>query len=243
MNRKYVNNELIHWTGRGSSENEAFSTMETICEEKVLRLSYCPNYDKDNFKPRSAMVCFTDIPIKYSREHCNKFGKFGIAFRKDRMIEYGANPAMYTTRYHFERIKKLSNLVDRMLDLEKDREWKDAIEPYIFTEDQTLALKEVSELLQEYSHRNEDTKEYATYYQREWRLTFNSLDFSGGVKPHQEGTTCFYIRNGKPYEIFKFVSMDVAYIVVPIRYWLRAKKISKKLKCKIKIHEFSVFSW
>lgn len=242
MTRNYINNELIHWTGRCTSDSEAFSTMETICKEEILRLSYCPNYDQDNFKPRSAMVCFTDIPIKFSKEHCKKFGKFGIAFHKDKMIEYGANPAMYTTRAHFERIKQLSALVERMLDLEKDREWKSECEPYIFTEHQTFALKEVTELLQEYSHRNEDNKEYVTYYQREWRLTFNSLEFSGGTKPHTPGTTCIYIRNNKKYEIFKFSDADVSYLIVPLRYWWRARKLAKKLSCSIKIYEFEVLT-
>ena len=240
MMRHYVSNQLIHWTGRGVPENIAFNTLEAICSEEILRLSYCPNYVQKNFKPQSSMVCFTDIPLKHSKEHCSIFGRFGIAFHKKKMIEYGANPAFYTTGVHFERIKHVTNLLDRMLELEKDRQWKEGFEAYRFTEDETLSLKEVSELLQEYSYKNEDHQEYVTYYQREWRLTFNSLSFSGGNKVQQPGETCIYIRDGKPYKTFKFSVADVAFLIVPACYWWRARKLAKKFNCAVKVYEFAI---
>ena len=240
MARHYVSNQLIHWTGRGIPESAAFKTLADICKEEILRLSYCPNYVQGNFKPESLMVCFTDIPLKHSKEHCSNFGRFGIAFHKDKMIDYGANPALYTTGVHFDRIKHVNQLLERMLDLEKDREWKEETEPYRFTEDETLALKEVSEFLQEYSYKNQDHKEYVTYYQREWRLTFNSLNFASGSKVYKVGKTCFYIHNEKPYKIFKFSPEDVAFLIVPFRYWWRAKKLVKKFRCGVKIYEISV---
>jgi hypothetical protein len=113
------------------------------------------------------MVCFTDIPLKHSREQCSKFGSFGVGFKKENLIKYGANPALYTTGVHFNRIKKLANLLSRMEDLEKDREWRDELEPYQFGEEETFALQDVIDFLQEYSYRNNDTSDYVTYYQRE----------------------------------------------------------------------------
>ena len=32
------------------------------------------------------MVCFTDLPLHLSEEHCDDFGKFGIGFNKDKFI-------------------------------------------------------------------------------------------------------------------------------------------------------------
>jgi hypothetical protein len=155
------------------------------------------------------------------------------------MIDHGANPVLYTTGIHFDRIKQVNHLLERMPDLEKDREWKGDLEPYQFTEGETLALREVSEFLQEYSYKNQDHKEYVTYYQREWRLTFNSLSFAGGNREHKAGEACFYNRTGKLYQIFKFAPEDVAFLIVPLRYWWQAKKLAKKFKCDVKVYEIS----
>ncbi|MCB1782331.1 MAG: hypothetical protein KDJ34_20020 [Candidatus Competibacteraceae bacterium] len=216
------------------------SALTSICDEMILRLSYCPNYVHEKYSADSAMVCFTDIPLRFAKEHCAKFGKFGIGFKKQKMIEYGANPALYTTGNHLDRIKKLAELLARMEDLEKDREWKQDIEPYLFTEDETVAFQEVTDFLQEYSYKNNDLSDYVTYYQREWRLTFRSLPFAGDTKPHEPGMSCFYSRDGKSHRAFKFSQEDVEYIVVPIRYWWPAKKLAHKMNCKLKIYEISV---
>ncbi len=238
--RKYINNELVHWTGRGQSDENAMNALASICDENILRLSYCPNYVSENYKPESAMVCFTDIPLKFAREHCSKFGKFGIGFNKKKLIQYGANPALYTTGKHFDRIKKLAELLAKMEDLEKDRECKADFEPYSFTEDETVAFQEVTDFLQEYSYKNKDDSDYVTYYQREWRLTFRSLPFAGGTKPHEPGMSCFYIRDNKAYSIFKFIPEDVEFIVVPLRYWRFGRKLANQMNCKLKIYEISV---
>ncbi|WP_249930347.1 hypothetical protein [Pseudoalteromonas aurantia] len=68
----------------------------------------------------------------------------------------------------------------RMEDLEKDRGWKEDLEPYSFTEDETLAFQEVTDLLREYSYKNKAHSDDVTYYQRELRLIFRSLPFAGG---------------------------------------------------------------
>lgn len=239
--RAYVNNTLVHWTGRGQTDSAALAALTSICDEKLLRLSYCPNYVSKGYDKKSAMVCFTDIPLWHAKEHCRKFGKFGIGFKKAKMISYGANPALYTTGEHFARIKKLSGLLERMEDLEKDREWKEETDPYNFTEDETVAFQEVTDFLQEYSYKNQDDSEYVTYYQREWRLTFRSLPFAGGTKPQDPGMSCFYIRNEKSYSTVKFSNDDIDYIVVPARYWLQGRRLAKKIGCTLKVYELSVF--
>ncbi len=137
------------------------------------------------------MVCFTDLPLSFSAEHCSKFGRCGIGFRKDAMIAYGANPVFYTTSKHLARIQHIETLLATMKELEKDREWKNAIEKYPFSEDETVALMEVLEFLEEYSYKNEDDGPYLHYYQREWRLPLGILPFAGDNKPLEPGMSCF----------------------------------------------------
>jgi hypothetical protein len=238
--RAYINNTLVHWTGRSQKDSDAMKALSCICEEEILRLSYCPNYVSEGYEPKSAMVCFTDIPLWHAKENCKIFGRFGIGFNKNKMIEYGANPALYTTGKHFQRIRKLADLLARMEDLEKDRECKEESESYNFTEDETVAFQEVTDFLQEYSYKDNDYSDYVTYYQREWRLTFRSLLFAGGNKTQEPGMSCFYIRDAKSYSNVKFCKDDVEYIVVPLKYWLKGRKLSKSMGCKLRVYEFSV---
>ncbi len=238
--RRYVSDVLVHWTGRGRTEEDSFSALKAICEEERLRLTYCPNYVQPPFQQNTAMACFTDIPLVLSREHCGRFGKFGIGFRKDAMVRYGANPALYTTGQHFHRIRHIADLLHRMKDLEKDREWREEGEAYRFTEEETLSLLEVTEFLQEYSYQNRDDIDYVTYYQREWRLAFNSLPFASGTGPPVPGESSIECRDGKCHKVFRFSPSDVAFLVVPLRSWWAARPMATRLRCDLKIYEFAV---
>ena len=240
MKRNYINDELVHWTGRKRSEDEAFRILRSICDEQVLRLPYCPRYAQEGFQPKTAMACFTDVPLRHSKEHCGKFGKFGIGFHKERMISYGANPVFYTTGSHLERMREVYNLTSSLYELYKDRDWREDVEPYQFTDKEFLALHEISEFTQEYSYKNNDSTDYLNYYQREWRLTFNSLKFTSGSDNSIPGEASFYIKDGDSHEIFNFSSDIVSYIIVPWRYYWKARELSKKLNCKLKIYEIAV---
>jgi hypothetical protein len=237
---QYISDSLIHWTGRKKSDEAALQILKTICKESILRLTYCPRYVQQDLRPSASMVCFTDIPLRFSGEHCGLFGQCGIAFQKSAMIAYGANPVFYTTSKHLARIKHIDTLVAGMRELEKDREWKEEVEPYRFTEDETIALMEVTDFQQEYSYENKDDVPYVTYYQREWRLPFNILPFAGDDKPHEPGMSCFYSRDGKSYPIFKFRSADVAFLVVPRAYQETVSELARDIGCKVRIFEDDV---
>jgi hypothetical protein len=156
------------------------------------------------------------------------------------MIEYGANPVFYTTSRHLARIKHIESLLARMREFEKDREWREAVEPYQFTEDETVALMEVMDFLQAYSYKNNDDAEYLTYYQREWRLRFNILPFAGSQKPHDPGFSCFYIRGGVSYPIFKFADGDVAFLLGPGAYEEKVAELARSIGCGVKVFEDEV---
>jgi hypothetical protein len=48
-------------------------------------------------KNHEKMVCFTDVPLRHSNEHCNRYGRFGIAFHKLKMMNVGAQPVFYAS--------------------------------------------------------------------------------------------------------------------------------------------------
>lgn len=228
---------MVHWTGRAKTHDQAFLALSSICADHLLRLLYCPIYVQKDFRPQNRMVCFTDIPLEFSAQHCSRFGKFGIAFKKQNMIKYGANPVFYTTEAHLARVKHLSTLLAKMRDMEKDRELKSALEPYYFTEDETVAFIGILGFLQEYSYKNSDTASDLTYYQREWRLTFNILPFRSGDGQISPGSASFESKNGISYPIFKFAAVDVDSIIVPRAFSDRAKEFVDKLQCRLIIYE------
>jgi hypothetical protein len=106
--QRYVSSELSHFVGRDKSEEEQYSLLV-----KILRsgwLTHGPNHDPtvartaglDFSKPISTdeaikyqVVCFCDIPENDLSIHVNKYSRFGLAFKKEFLIDAGACPVFY----------------------------------------------------------------------------------------------------------------------------------------------------
>jgi hypothetical protein len=249
---KYISNTLIHWTGREKDDEKSFEILKSIISKQIIYLSYCPNYatpviastTKDNINDKKTMmICFTDLPLIYSKEFCSKFGTFGVGFKKTKMIEYGANPVMYTTAKHLERIKSTNSLINKLLSEEVDREWKDAKlnddlgDHYQFNSKQLFALNELFGFTQEFSYKERDEN----YYQREWRLNYETLPFEVGKGAEKVGYGGMHgIVGGKFMCEFKFSLDDIDYIILPKSYFKRKKEISELANDKFKIYEVEV---
>ncbi|MBE7443557.1 MAG: hypothetical protein HS119_14010, partial [Flavobacteriales bacterium] len=86
--------------------DKAFDIICQIIKNEKLKLSPCPNNfnNKKNIKLESPMICFTETPLDHSLNHCKDFGKFGIGFDKQDMINIGANPVLYIVkeRKHYQ---------------------------------------------------------------------------------------------------------------------------------------------
>lgn len=237
----HIGTSLVHWTGRKKAPDEAYTIIDKICESQQLRMSFCPKYVEGAFTPQTSMVCFTDIPLYLSQRHCSLFGKFGIGFNKNRLIDYGANPVLYTTRRHFDRIRSIFGIQDIMLEAERDREWQKQFSSIAaFSEEQTWALYEILGYLQEYSYHDRDHDQYVTYHQREWRLSFDCLELQTSGLSNEVGKKSFAIENGASHRVFNFDKADIDFIVVPKSHKKEAKPLANKLGCKLKIYESEV---
>ncbi len=234
----YINNTLVHWTGRKKLDEDAFAILVNIVNERKLYLSYCPNYaDSPISSYKTMMACFTDLPLKYSGDFLSMFGKFGIGFSKDAMIKYGANPVFYTTVSHQGRIIETAGLIQKLLREEVDREWKEGEERYQFNSKQLYSLLEVFGFSQEYSYK----ENHINYYQREWRICYETLPFEAGRPAEKPGNGG--IRGnvgGKIMCEMMFAAEDVDYLIVPLKFWNRARKLARLLGCKVMIYEFVV---
>ncbi len=107
--QRYVSDELSHFVGRGKTEEEQYD----LLVNKILKLGWLthgPCHDPslprgvslDFSKPISKdetigyqVVCFCDIPIADLEIHNGKYSKFGLAFKKEFLIDAGACPVFY----------------------------------------------------------------------------------------------------------------------------------------------------
>lgn len=200
MHVPYISDALIHWTGRGKTDDEAFETVKIILNTNRFLLKNCPTTAKlDAIQAKEQIVCFTDIPLELSRTHCFRFGNCGIAVKKSDFIEYGANPVLYYTRQMATRIQDVySNILKNRGDMATDK----------FSLSLDELLGSLSRLFQAYSYEDDDTE--LNYYQREWRLVFDPKKFSVDQKP---GTYTLKGKNEGSYFIFE--EKNILFIVVP----------------------------
>lgn len=247
---EFISNTLTHWTGRNKPDIEAFEIIEKIIKTRKLLLTYCPNYPRlsENRQIKTMMVCFTDIPLHLSQEHCARFGKFGIGFSKEKMIQYGANPVFYTTKEMNEKVETFISLISCLQSEETDRDWRDAKlnkdigDRYQFTSEQFHSMFELAGFMQNYQYG--DTS--VDYYQREWRINYATLPDVVGMEPQYtsgQGAIHGSIGSGDRKQVacsMLFDLDDIDYIVVPKVYEGQARNLTNGLRAEVKIYEDEV---
>ncbi|MEN6502859.1 MAG: abortive infection system antitoxin AbiGi family protein [Tenuifilaceae bacterium] len=233
----YINDTLVHWTGRAKDDDSAFEILKSIVTKQLLWLTKAPNFGSTIRDKETMMVCFTDIPLRFSEKHCSLFGKFGVGFNKNKFIEYGANPVLYLTSTHNSRISEVNTLINRLLGENIDREWREQVDRYQFTEDQLYSLFELFSFSQEYKYNDN----HINYYQREWRIGYETLTPKIGGDPTIPGQSGIRgIVNGKMRCEMKFAPEDIDYIILPKSHYKRKNEILDIVDCKVKIYEVEV---
>jgi hypothetical protein len=240
----FISDTLMHWTGRNKPEDQAFDIIRRIVESRKLLLTYCPNYTDlpEKLATKTQMVCFTDIPLSLSREHCESFGEFGVGFNKKRMMAYGANPVLYTTDEMRNKVHAFISLVKKLHSEEVDRESRSQGDRYQFTSEQFWALFDMMGLTQEYSYDDDRIN----YYQREWRISYNALimgHVKGGGPQTIPGQGAMFgrIPNTDKFACSMLFDVgDIDYLVVPEAFRDRAALLANPIGCPVKIYEQEV---
>lgn len=109
-NSSYTSDELFHLVGRSSPQDHE-RNFDTFL--KILRcgcISYPPNFPRYGplqiiFREDRSLLsedlivsnitCYCDIPFDHLQIHTQKYGTFGLSFRRDLLIRYGARPVLY----------------------------------------------------------------------------------------------------------------------------------------------------
>ena len=207
----YISNYLTHWTGKQDNKKGA-ETLSIIASECELLLSYNSLHAFDwHTEYHIKMVCFTDVPISHSMQHCMHYGKFGIVFHKLEIMNVGAQPVFYATHACKDDLDKIIRFL-----LEQTK--KTTIESDLFG-----ALKRHFLQIKCFSDGRADSKD-SYYYEREWRLSKSTLVPSEKLdRPNaryccqQEGYPPYIGRLTKhgDKEYYSFKEEDVAFLIVP----------------------------
>lgn len=223
MDLKYISNELTHWTGRGKTDDEAIEVLKLILEGTLLRLSKCSTGPKDDKKFENStsdyMVCFTDVPLNLSNNHCETFGRMGISFKKSSMIRYGANPVFYYMSHLGGSISTFTDGVfDKLTKLLKSNDEEVDVTEY-------AALRRLLSFVQTYDYHEDDYSDNPNYYQREWRVVFdgsNIVEALSKIKPGQQ-----FLDSINDYVYLCFDYRDVESIIVPEKFMEEAVNLIK----------------
>jgi Putative abortive phage resistance protein AbiGi, antitoxin len=112
--QRYVSDELSHFVGnktKSQTEDEQYD----VLVNKILNPGWLTYPPHDPTKPRSValnlskpistddligyqVVCFCDIPEFDLAIHTNKYGRFGLSFKKEFLIDRGACPVFYVAK-------------------------------------------------------------------------------------------------------------------------------------------------
>src|SRR5699024_598760 len=197
--QRYVSKELTHFVGRNKPEHQRFQLLIDIIrsgwilprdhfydQTKNVQLHKEENQLEKIISPQ--MICFADIPINDLSLHMEKYSNFGIAFKKDFLVEYGANPVLYITQngkmnkygatreeWFRDHLKKYALLKDKiqtneMLDHEKGIK-------QLFLEVDRFLVRDLFAYLKPFDASKHDADEDNYYLEREWRIIGN-LQFS-----------------------------------------------------------------
>jgi hypothetical protein len=208
----YISEYLVHWTGKDGDDAGAriISVIASTCQ---LLLSYNVFHVLDIYnKIREKMICFTDVPLALSAQHCSRYGRFGIAFHKIRLMIVGTQPVFYATQANKHDLDVIFNF------LQSQNQTK-TIDPPVLD-----ALLRHFYFMQIFSY-GEANNNNAYYYEREWRLGKQNLA-PVAMWDHPDNPKYRIIQAGYPRhcgklfidgedEYFQFYREDVAFLICP----------------------------
>jgi hypothetical protein len=116
-----VSSSILFHCWRRDDTAAARHILESICENGLLLTTNAATLDSFAIDRgngvvqmevmQHARVCFTDIPIELLASHGQRYGKYGVGFRRETVIDWGGLPAWYLPNYWDEKTLKVAGPV------------------------------------------------------------------------------------------------------------------------------------
>jgi hypothetical protein len=164
------------------SDEEASSNLNNILKSNLLKASSIPETIK-YFNPSGPGVglvlppicCVAEIPIPFLKLHCNRYGKFGIGFSRNKLIEKRFRPVNYCLdREDFitSSILNLSLFIENLIDTDEQQS------PHLKKENLLDYIHNIECFTKTFSLTELET----VYCEREWRGVGNLIFDDEDVK-------------------------------------------------------------
>ncbi len=258
--QNYVSNYLHHFVGGKNPEDDKanFQTLMKIIREGVLLgpspLPKVEGRAQFLFDPRkpinfrkesnffSPYVCFCDIPSSQITIHTQKYGKFGISFSKEFLIQKGASPVIYIPEQAITRESVLFRGEQKFLD-EQNRSYKkikdnsqEATLKKIDYFDAVVShyIKDESIHTRQYVSKDKSKKELMGFYTFIMRHFFCQIKWFNDSLPEDDPSNFYMEREWRCIGDIAFKEEDIQEVFVHPDYLQRLKKENLVSTKKIK---------
>ena len=220
---------LVHWTGKDIEKGSDVTIKTSQYIERLkdyyengLYAKRLPKGQHENTIgkkkiKRLVRICFTEIRLSQAQEHAKRYGKLGIGFSRDFIINEGGCPVIYIP-------KKASCLLEGNIRNAYNKSEND--------EDVHRSIKYIMTYVKPMSNKkSEDSKDYEDYYEEmEWRLVY---DENPNNTTFTRGEVRFVHR-------IKFEPIDVKVIIFPDERTKLLSLDNKTIKDKFSKHMPSI---
>lgn len=174
--QRFSTKVLWHFTGYQKPDAQANEILRKIIESRTLELSQHPEPVIMGTGERRWVYtysCMCDIPFKDLRIHTLRYGKYGIAFHRNKAIQSGHfNPVLYVHKdsFLFKRASEILPEIDKLTLPHKEVEAKVTeflalLGTFVKRSDLTAPISIGSVQIDKEQNNN-------FYYEREWRSAF-----------------------------------------------------------------------
>jgi len=186
---------LVHWTGKKDNENQAEEVRASLYVERLkdyynhgLYIRRTEEAVLRRLKIKNLLrLCFTEIRLSQAENHSQKYGKLGVGFSREYILDRSGRPVIYIP------FEAENSLLEESLrrSYENSRNYADIHKPL------TYVLAFIKRMWNEYNE--------PYYDEMEWRIVYD------------ENPGNPYFRKGKDDGVYRFAfdASDVKVIIFP----------------------------
>lgn len=148
MSRADISDKLVHFTGPREDWGEAFSRLQSIMGERIVRGG------NDKIRSGDHCVCFTEAPLKslpgglVNPKNFSRYAPFGVLFTKKWIFEKGGRPVTYQPESEFRELPdshkwrhvRYEPNAAQPIDFTWEREWRIKSQGLVFQPNDVVIL-------------------------------------------------------------------------------------------------------
>ena len=205
---------LVHWTGKDIEADPETEKSQRYIERLKNDLKnglYAERTSQDSIRKLKiknlVRLCFTEIRLSQAKKHASRYGKLGIGFTREFIMNKGGRPVIYVPFHAKEDGQLLEDSIKTVHEESKDNNGIHNSVKWILAHVKLMS-----------NGKSEDHEDYEDYYEEmEWRLLYD------------EKSTHFLSYGRNVYRL-KFEPNDIKVIIFPDEITKRQSLDSPSIK-------------